>query len=79
MNAAPITFYAKQPQALQDSFGRKLNYLRISVTDRCNMRCDYCRPTANAYQAEPRSHILSFEEITRIVKVAAGLGVNKVR
>ncbi|WP_038246780.1 GTP 3',8-cyclase MoaA [Ghiorsea bivora] len=81
MNAVPITFYAKaeHAQGLQDSFGRKLNYLRISVTDRCNMRCDYCRPSADAYQAEPRSHILSFEEITRIVRVAASLGVNKVR
>ncbi len=78
---SPIRFFERQPSqvGLQDTFGRKLNYLRISVTDRCNMRCDYCRPAADAYQAEPRSHILSFEEITRIVKVAAGLGVNKVR
>ncbi|MCF6208065.1 MAG: GTP 3',8-cyclase MoaA [Ghiorsea sp.] len=78
---SPIRFFERQPTqaGLQDTFGRKLNYLRISVTDRCNMRCDYCRPAADAYQAEPRSHILSFEEITRIVKVAAGLGVNKVR
>jgi len=84
MIVSPIKIYPKQEafnlqQGLHDSFGRKLNYLRISVTDRCNMRCDYCRPSADAYQAEPRSHILSFEEIERIVKVAVGLGVNKVR
>jgi len=84
MNAQSIKFYPQSKalnkrQELHDSFGRKLNYLRISVTDRCNMRCDYCRPSADAYQAEPRSHILSFEEIARIVNVAASLGVNKVR
>ncbi len=84
MNASPIRFYPKQQalnlaNELHDSFGRRLNYLRISVTDRCNMRCDYCRPAADAYRAEPRSHILQFEEIERIVRVAAGLGVNKVR
>jgi len=81
VDISPIHFFDKQPvQAeLQDTFDRKLNYLRISVTDRCNMRCDYCRPAADAYQAEPRSHILQFEEIERIVQVAASLGVNKIR
>jgi len=84
MNAQPIKFYPQaqaldMQQGLHDSFGRKLNYLRISVTDRCNMACSYCRPSADAYKAEPRSHILSFEEIRRIVNVAASLGVNKVR
>ncbi|MDQ7005199.1 MAG: GTP 3',8-cyclase MoaA [Ghiorsea sp.] len=77
----PIQFFDKRPKhaGLIDSFNRKLNYLRISVTDRCNMRCDYCRPAADAYQAEPRSHILGFEEIEKIVKVAVDLGVNKIR
>jgi len=84
MILSPIKIYPKQEafnlqQGLHDSFGRRLNYLRISVTDRCNMRCDYCRPSADAYQAEPRSHILSFEEIERIASVAASLGVNKIR
>jgi len=78
---SPIRFFDEIPAqaGLIDSFNRKLNYLRISVTDRCNMRCDYCRPAADAYQAEPRSHILQFEEIARIVQVAAALGVNKIR
>jgi len=89
MSLAPITFYPQNPEYLhagsshtgqfQDRFGRRLTYLRISVTDRCNMRCDYCRPSADAYKAEPRSHILSFEEVERIARVAAGLGVSKLR
>ena len=84
MNKQSIKFYPQakaldMQQGLHDSFGRKLNYLRISVTDRCNMACSYCRPSADAYQAEPRSSILSFEEIERIVQVAVSLGVNKVR
>jgi len=84
MNISPIKLYPKRhdlnlTQGLHDSFGRKLTYLRISVTDRCNMRCDYCRPAADAYQAEPRSHVLSFEEMERIATVAAGLGVTKLR
>ncbi len=84
MTVRPIKLYPKQQalnlqQGLHDSFGRKLSYLRISVTDRCNMRCDYCRPAADAYQAEPRDHLLSFEEIERIARVAADLGVRKIR
>ncbi len=86
MNVMPITFHKRSPQAsdfsnleLHDNFGRKLSYLRISVTDRCNMRCDYCRPAADAYQSEPRSHILDFEEIERIARIAADLGVTKLR
>jgi len=80
MNTAPVHFYRQNPhKSLQDSFGRKLTYLRISVTDRCNMRCDYCRPAADAYQAEPRNQLLSFEEIERIATVAADLGVTKIR
>ncbi|MDQ6957003.1 MAG: GTP 3',8-cyclase MoaA [Mariprofundaceae bacterium] len=79
--ASPVHFFERAPSQTEliDRFARKLTYLRISVTDRCNMRCDYCRPSADAYQAEPRSHILQFEEIERIVEVAASLGVSKVR
>ncbi|MDX8391289.1 MAG: GTP 3',8-cyclase MoaA [Mariprofundaceae bacterium] len=84
MSLTPVTFYPRQSESplagqLQDRFARKLNYLRISVTDRCNMRCDYCRPAADAYKAEARSQILSFEEIERIARVAAGMGVTKLR
>jgi len=83
MQEQPMIFFdrtkAKGSTVFEDRFGRSLTYLRISVTDRCNMRCDYCRPSADAYKAEPRSHILSFEEIERIVRVAADLGVSKIR
>ncbi len=79
MSLTPVTFYPRQPEQLQDRFGRKLTYLRISVTDRCNMRCDYCRPAPDAYRAESHAQILRYEEIERIVRVAAGLGVTKLR
>jgi len=77
----PVHFFARQPAAdeLIDRFGRKLTYLRISVTDRCNMRCDYCRPAPDAYKAEAHGQILRYEEIERIVRVAADLGVTKLR
>ncbi|WZO96614.1 GTP 3',8-cyclase MoaA [Isosphaeraceae bacterium EP7] len=62
---------------LVDSFGRVHNNLRISVTDRCNIRCVYCMPEVVDFM--PRQHLLSYEEIHRIVLVAASLGVNKIR
>src|SRR5688572_5249025 len=64
--------------ALRDTFGRPLASLRISVTDRCNMRCRYCMPE-DTYVWLPRESILTFEEIARLVRVFAGLGVHKVR
>ncbi len=63
---------------LIDRFHRPLGSLRVSVTDRCNMRCRYCMPEAE-YVWLPRAQILSFEEIARLVGVFAGLGVAKVR
>lgn len=63
---------------LTDSFGRLHDNLRISVTDRCNIRCFYCMPE-DATNFQPRAEILSFEEIERFVRVAASLGVNKIR
>jgi cyclic pyranopterin phosphate synthase len=62
---------------LIDSFGRIHNNLRISVTDRCNLRCTYCM--AEDVQFMERSELLTFEEITRFVKIAVPLGINKVR
>jgi cyclic pyranopterin phosphate synthase len=62
---------------LQDSYGRKHTNLRISVTDRCNIRCYYCMPEDVRFGA--REDILSFEEIERVVRIAAGLGVDKIR
>ncbi|MFY9615403.1 MAG: GTP 3',8-cyclase MoaA [Candidatus Dormiibacterota bacterium] len=65
-----------------DQLGRPLRDLRISVTDRCNFRCPYCMPAdffGKDYAFLPRDEILSFEEIVRIVRVAAAHGVTKVR
>lgn len=61
-----------------DRFNRKINYLRISVTDRCNLRCTYCVPTGH-FKWLPHSQILTFEEITKVIKEAVELGIEKVR
>jgi GTP 3',8-cyclase len=63
---------------LTDRFGRVHDNLRISVTDRCNIRCFYCMPE-DGVQFVPRAEILDFEEIERFAKIAAGLGVTKLR
>ena len=63
---------------LLDTFGRMHDSLRISVTDRCNVRCFYCMPEDNVNYVA-RSEILSFEEIERFARVAASLGVTKLR
>jgi len=63
---------------LKDSYGRVLDYLRVSITDRCNLRCIYCMPPEGV-QWEPHQNILTFEQIIRIVKIASGLGIRKIR
>src|SRR3954463_8432955 len=63
---------------LTDSFGRVHNNLRISVTDRCNIRCFYCMPEEGV-KFEPKQNILTFEEIERFVRVAVTLGIRKLR
>jgi len=63
---------------ISDSFNRPINYLRISVTDRCNLRCIYCMPAEGTYLL-PHSEILTYEEITKIARLAAELGINKLR
>jgi cyclic pyranopterin phosphate synthase len=63
---------------LVDLLGRPLRSLRVSVTDRCNLRCQYCMPEAE-YAWLPREDLLDFEEIHRLVDVFAALGVDKVR
>ncbi len=63
---------------LTDSFGRGHSYLRISVTDRCNLRCAYCMP-AEGLEWMAKKHILTFEEILRIARIAVELGVRKIR
>src|SRR6185295_6650501 len=90
-----------QRQVLEDSFGRVMRDLRVSLTDRCNFRCLYCLPeteeAANFYRSKldairnpqpqpfripewkPRSEILSFEEIERLVCIFVSLGIRKIR
>ena len=63
---------------LLDSFGRSHSYLRVSVTDRCNFRCVYCLPE-EGLQWTPKSQILSYEEIARLVHIFADLGIRKIR
>jgi GTP 3',8-cyclase len=64
--------------ASTDQFGRRIEYLRISVTDRCNFRCAYCMPLEGLPWL-PRAEILSYEEITEVVRQLAPLGVSKLR
>ena len=63
---------------LIDGMGRTIVNLRISVTDRCNFRCTYCMPADNV-EFMDRTNLLSFEEIHRVVTVASGLGINRIR
>lgn len=63
---------------LIDQFHRRLNYLRISVTDRCNLRCLYCMPREGAMKLR-HDEILSYEEILRIARIASAQGVTKIR
>lgn len=63
---------------LRDGHGRLVNYLRVSVTDRCNLRCRYCMP-AEGVPLAPKSELLTFEEIVRTVSVASELGIDRVR
>lgn len=63
---------------MTDRFGRTINYLRISVTDRCNLRCRYCMPDGPT-RLLPREEIMSFEEIVEVARAAVGMGFTKVR
>src|SRR5678816_1816460 len=65
-------------QNVVDAFGRPLKSLRLSVTDRCNLRCSYCMPEEE-YVWLPRDEVLAFEEMNRLVDVFVALGVDKVR
>lgn len=71
------THNSQNNSRLIDNFGRSVNYLRISLTDRCDMRCVYCM--AEDMEFVPRSQILTLEEVTRIGKAFVNLGVSKIR
>ncbi len=64
-----------------DSYSRTISYLRLSLTDRCNLRCRYCMPVGGKKELQLLQHedLLSYEELYRIVQVAVGMGMNKLR
>jgi len=72
------TQVSQGPKSLFDSFGRKIDYLRISVTDRCNLRCVYCMPP-EGIELFKKNHVLTFEEMERFAKAAVSLGVRKIK
>src|SRR5256885_15167387 len=63
---------------MEDRYGHRISYLRVSVTDRCNERCAYCMP-GELHEWLPREGILSFEEMLRVIRIGAELGVSKIR
>ena len=63
---------------MEDQFGHRISYLRVSITDRCNERCLYCMPR-ELQEWLPHSEILTYDEITRLVRIASDLGVTKLR
>lgn len=65
--------------SLHDAHGRGINYVRLSVTDRCNLRCMYCAPQVEGLRFIPHEDILSYEEFMRLVRLAVGFGVKKLR
>ena len=78
----PPSHEDSMPRAVQDTLGRPLHDLRISVTDRCNLRCTYCMPEEHfndKYQFLQRTDLLSFEEIATVARAAAQLGALKLR
>lgn len=66
------------PQQIFDNHGRPINYLRIAVTDRCNLRCFYCMPEEGIHYL-PKSELLTYEEMLQFVKIVAPMGISKVR
>ena len=65
-------------EELRDSHDRRISDLRVSVTDRCNFRCQYCMP-AEGLAWMDRDEVLTFEEITRLVRILVNLGIEDVR
>ena len=65
-------------EQLQDKFGRTIDYLRLSVTDRCNLRCTYCMPE-RGLKFSPKEHLLTYEELLYLVDILGSLGISKIR
>lgn len=64
---------------MQDQYGREIDYVRISITDRCNLRCTYCMPEEGIENYTSHTEILSYEEILRLVRCLAKLGIGKIK
>ncbi len=77
-NVLPFRNQKHIDRKLVDGFGRSITYLRLAVTDRCNLRCRYCMPMGGIATV-PSGELLTFEEITRLVGVAASCGITKIR
>jgi GTP 3',8-cyclase len=80
LGAVPVATSRPVPQAgpMEDGFGRRIEYLRVSVTDKCNLRCVYCMPEEGLPWLR-RDQLLSYEEIAEIVRTMAGMGLRRVR
>src|SRR5918992_2317931 len=63
---------------MEDRYGHRISYLRVSITDRCNERCTYCMPR-ELQEWLPREDVLTYEETLRLIRISAELGVSKVR
>src|SRR5947208_2988768 len=63
---------------MEDRYGHRISYLRVSITDRCNERCGYCMPR-ELQEWLPRENVLTYEETLRLIRIATGLGVSKIR
>lgn len=63
---------------MRDTYQREINYLRVSVTDRCNLRCVYCMPPGGV-KSTPHEQVLRLEEIETIIRAAALVGIKKIR
>lgn len=75
---AYLSFCKMMTPQLFDNHGRPLNYLRLAITDRCNLRCFYCMPEEGILYM-PKKELLTFEEIERLIMLLAGMGITKVR
>ncbi len=67
------------PAVLTDGYGRRINYLRLSITDRCNLRCKYCMPGGLEGRKVSMAEILSYEELLRVAEAAAALGITRFK
>src|SRR5690606_25744259 len=73
-----VDYLMNGKRIIYDNHGRPINYLRLAVTDRCNLRCFYCMPE-EGIRYLPKKELLTYEEMERLAQVLAGMGVNKIR